>query len=236
VHLVKKISYSFAAIQSLASLTTSLITPNRIGEYGAKAFYFKKTLRKQILSLNLVGNLHQLLVTLLFGILSLIYFVHNQKIDFHLNKVSYSVLIGFTIVFAFLLLWKYAIKKRKLFKNYVVSISINQHLKISSLSFLRYFIFSHQFYFLLFIFNTNLSYLDAITAISSLYLISSLVPMLSLFDVVLKGTVAVFIFTFLQVDTIIALSITSLMWILNFVIPAIIGSYFVLTFKPKLIT
>jgi hypothetical protein len=236
VHFVKKISFSIAAIQSLASLTTSLITPNRIGEYGAKAFYFKKTLRKRILSLNLVGNLHQLLATLFFGILSLIYFISNQKIDIALNKFSYLVLIGFTIVFAFLLLWKYKISKRKIFKNYIVSISTNKHLKVSSLSCLRYFIFSHQFYFLLFIFNTDLSYLDAITAISSLYLISSLVPMLSLFDVILKGTVAVFIFTFLQVDAVIALSITTLMWVLNFVIPAIIGCYFVLTFNPKLTT
>ena len=40
VSFVKKISFSEALKQSLASLTTSLITPNRIGEYGAKAMYF----------------------------------------------------------------------------------------------------------------------------------------------------------------------------------------------------
>ena len=35
---VKKNSWLDATKQSLASLTLSLITPNRIGEYGAKIF------------------------------------------------------------------------------------------------------------------------------------------------------------------------------------------------------
>lgn len=223
-----------AAIQSLASLTTSLITPNRIGEYGAKALYFKKSLRKQILSLNLVGNLHQLLATLFFGTSGLIYFIYNQEISFNLNKISYPIIILLLGVIGIIVLWKTRLSKKNLFKNYVVRISSKQHFKIGFLSFLRYIVFSHQFYFLLLVFNVNISYMDAFTAISTIYLVSSFVPMLSLFDAVLKGTIAIFIFNFLKVDSLTILSITTLMWILNFVIPAIIGSYFVLTFKPKL--
>ena len=44
-HLVstfQKISFKDAIEQSLGGLTASLITPNRIGEYGAKAIYFSK--------------------------------------------------------------------------------------------------------------------------------------------------------------------------------------------------
>ena len=51
----------------------------------------------------------------------------------------------------------------------------------------------------------------------------------------LKGTVAIWIFSFYNVQPIIILSITSIMWLLNFVLPAIIGSYFVLTFKPNFV-
>lgn len=223
-----------AAIQSLASLTTSLITPNRIGEYGAKALYFKKPVRKQILSVNLIGNLHQLLATLFFGILGLIYFIYNQKISLNLNKLSYSIIIVLLGVIGIIILWKTKLSKKNLFQNYVVKISCNQHFKIGFISFLRFIVFSHQFYFLLLIFNANISYIDALTAISTMYLVSSFVPMLSLFDAVLKSTIAIFIFNFLKIDILTILSTTTLMWILNFVIPAIIGGYFVLTFKPKL--
>ena len=62
INRVQQNSFSEAAKQSLASLTASLITPNRIGEYGAKALYFKKSLSKKILALNLVGNFSKLLL------------------------------------------------------------------------------------------------------------------------------------------------------------------------------
>jgi hypothetical protein len=236
VGFVKKTTFSSATIQSLGSFATSLITPNRIGEYGAKARYFKKPVRKQILSLNLIGNLHQLLATLFFGFLGLIYFVRNQNIYLNFNEIYGLIFIIFTMVLGGFFLWKFNIFKKEIFKNYRVKLSKNQHLKIASLSFLRYLIFAHQFYFLLLLFKVPISYMNSITAIGTLYLISSLIPMLSLFDTVLKGSIAVFIFTFLGLNALIILSITTLMWLLNFVIPAVIGSYFVLTFKPRLTT
>ena len=98
---------------------------------------------------------------------------------------------------------------------------------------LRFVVFSHQFYFLLLIFKIDFPYLETISAITSVYLIASIIPMLSLFDVILKGSIAIWVFSFLNIDPIIILSITTLAWILNFVLPAIIGSYFVITFKPN---
>jgi hypothetical protein len=234
VGFIKKTTFRSACIQSLASLTTSLITPNRIGEYGAKALYFKKPLRKQILSLNLIGNVHQLLATLFFGFSGLLYFVRNQNIQLNFNKIYSLILIVFTVVLGIFLLWKFNVSKKEIFKNYTVKLSKNQHIRIASLSFLRYLVFAHQFYFLLLLFRMSISYMDAITAIGGLYLISSIIPVISLFDPVLKGSIAVFIFTFFGLNVLNILSITTLMWLLNFVIPASIGSYFVLTFKPKI--
>ena len=70
--------------------------------------------------------------------------------------------------------------------------------------------------------------------ITSMYLLSSIIPALSIFDVVIKGSVAVFVFSFLEINQLIILSIITIMWLLNFVLPSIIGSYFVLLFKiPK---
>ena len=234
VGFVKNTSFTSAGIQSLASLTTSLITPNRIGEYGAKALYFRQSLRKKILSLNLIGNLHQLLATFFFGLFGLIYFVKSQNIYLNFTKKHCLFLGFFLAVVGGFFLWKRANSKKEIFKKYTLNLSKKQHLKIGSLSFLRYLIFAHQFYFLLLLFKAPISYVPAITAIGTLYLISSIIPILSLFDAVLKGSIAVFIFTHLAVDTRTVLSITTLMWLLNFVIPASIGSYFVLTFKPKL--
>ncbi|TVZ55872.1 lysylphosphatidylglycerol synthase-like protein [Lutibacter sp. Hel_I_33_5] len=232
-----KISLKSATEQSLASLTTSLITPNRIGEYGAKAMYFDKPLRKQIVGLNLVGNFYQMLMTITFGVLGFTYFVwqYNVQIDFH--RIFRGLLLGFFVITAFFFgakHFKYRGYSTQKAREFIKKISRSLNIRVAFLSLIRYVIFSHQFYFLLLIFNLEISYFDAISAIASVYFIASIVPMLSLFDVVLKGSVAIWVFSYLQVDAITILSITTLMWIFNFVFPAIIGSYYVLTFKPNI--
>ena len=45
--VIKKISFAEAAKQSLAALTVSLATPNRIGDYGAKFFILKNNTEKK---------------------------------------------------------------------------------------------------------------------------------------------------------------------------------------------
>ena len=74
---IKQISLSEALKQSLASLTVSLITPNRIGEYGAKALYFDPKDRKRVVLYNFLGNFSQMSITLLFGSLGL-WMVYEQ--------------------------------------------------------------------------------------------------------------------------------------------------------------
>ena len=81
-------------------------------------------------------------------------------------------------------------------------------------------------------FKIDISYVHAISAISSMYLIASCIPILSLFDAALKGSVAVVVFSLFGLDSLLILSITTLMWLFNFAFPAIIGSYFVLQFNP----
>ncbi|WP_299012158.1 hypothetical protein [uncultured Polaribacter sp.] len=234
VNFISKISFFTALKQSLAALTTSLITPNRIGEYGAKAMYFDKNIRKKILSLNLIGNLHQLFATCLFGVLGLFYFLNTQQI--HLKEYLFSKLLLFVVIIVLgsVFVWKYVLKKQKFLSGFKVVLKLRQHLKINLVAIARYLVFAHQFYFLLFIFKVDVTYVNAISAIASIYLISSFIPMLSLFDAVLKSSVAIFIFSYFKVAELTILTITTLMWILNFVIPAIFGSYFVLTFKPNI--
>ena len=236
VNTIKNISFWEASIQCFSSLTASLITPNRIGEYGAKALYFEKSLRKKIVGFNFIGNFYQLIATLFFGSIGFIYFTINHQINFDFGS-AFGVIFVLILLFGFFVL---LIKSFQTGKNYVqkvkkfiskIPFSIN--LKTTVYSFLRYLIFSHQFYFLVVLFNLQIEYIDAISAITSVYLIASIVPMLSFFDVVLKGSISVWIFTFFQIDPISILTIVSVMWMLNFAIPAIIGSYFVISFTPN---
>lgn len=236
VKTIKKISFKEALEQSLGGLTASLITPNRIGDYGAKAIYYSKHYRKRIVLLNLLGNISQMTITTIFGIIGLVVFINRYQIEvdyFKLTKfVTLIILIG---AFAFFGAKqnKFNIKGFSLYKvvEFIKEIPLQVHLFNLSLALIRYLIFSFQFYYLLTIFGVEVDYFKAMVVITSMYLLASIIPSITIFDVVVKGSVAVFLFGFVQVNELTILSITTIMWLLNFAIPSVFGSYFVLNFK-----
>lgn len=239
VNFVTPINFKNAFQQSLGSLTASLFTPNRIGEYGAKAIYFTSNLRKRILLVNLMSNMLQMSITLLLGVIGFYFFVlkYNPEINYYrISKffvfvILAIVFLGFGIATNKFKIKGFSIEKIKRF------ISEYPKFKIGAgfiLSLIRYLIFSFQFYFLLRIFHVNLNYLEAMTIITSMYLLASVVPSIFIFDVVIKGSVAVYLFSLAGINELVILSIITVMWVLNFVLPSIIGSYHVLRFKlPK---
>ena len=233
---VKKISYYDAAKQSLASLTASLFTPNRIGDYAAKVVYFAKSLRKRILLLNLISHMAQMGATVIFGVVGFILFYSKYEIEISYYRVSRFAVF----IIVILLLTLFGIKQDK-FKikgfsmtrilEFGKNISIQIHAKNILYSCIRYLIFSFQFFFLLTIFGVDVSYFNAMIVISSMYFLSSIIPSIFLFDVVIKGSVALYLFEIVGVNNLTILCIITLMWILNFVIPSIFGSFFVLNFR-----
>lgn len=239
VHEVKEISLKKAVEQSLGSLTVSMITPNRIGEYGAKAIYFKKKSRKKIMGLNLLGNLSQLSTTLFFGAIGLLYlaFVFKLPISYFKLLVFSSVIIGLILIYhKFLSKKEFEIKgySFKKLNRFISSLNRNTLYKSILISVLRYVCFSHQFYFLICLLGINITYTEALALIASMYLLVSIIPTVFVFDVLVKGSVAVWLFSFVNANEFIIVTCITIMWFLNFALPSIIGSYFVLNFKlPK---
>ncbi|MBT8393795.1 MAG: flippase-like domain-containing protein [Bacteroidia bacterium] len=236
VSFVKKISFKEALEQSLGALTASLFTPNRIGEYGAKAVYFAKQFRNRVLLLNLLGNSFQMLVTSLFGVIGFIIFSSRYDIQISFFKLS-RLLIVAAFILAIVIIGfkedKFHIKGFSIqrIKDYIKDVSLKIHTLNFAYSLVRYLIFSFQFYFLLSIFGVNMSYMDAMIIITSMYLLASIIPSIFVFDVIIKGSVAVYLFSFVHVNELTILCIITLMWLLNFVLPSIFGSYYVLNFN-----
>lgn len=232
-----KLSFREAAKQSLGSLTASLSTPNRIGEYGAKALYFKPKHRKKIVFLNFVHSSSQLLATVFFGVPALFYCIWKYSIS-----INSSTIILVFAVFLLVLSVGYLYRKKQLgIKGLSIEnswkkfkqIATTQKLKILLLSVGRYLVFSFLFYQLLLFFGITIVVKEAAPVIFTMYLLVSILPSFFILDVVIRSGVAVWLFSFLGVSEIAVLSTVFFMWILNTVLPALIGSYFVLTFRPE---
>lgn len=236
VSVVTKISFKNALEQSLGALTASLFTPNRIGEYGAKAAYYTSQQRRKIMLANLLSNMLQMGVTVILGIIGFSIYINNYDVDINYYKIGRFLIIILTV--AFLAIFgvtqnRFNIKGFSLerIKAFVLDFPKSKLISGLVFSLLRYLIFSFQFYLVLHIFKVDISYLEAMSVITSMYLIASIIPSIFIFDAVIKGSIAVYLFSFLGINELIILCTITLMWLLNFVLPSIFGGFYVLNFK-----
>ena len=77
----------------------------------------------------------------------------------------------------------------------------------------------------------EIPYNIAMPLIFTMYLLASIIPALALFDWAIKGSIAVVLFAFVGANELVILSISFLMWILNFGIPGLLGIVPLLHFK-----
>ena len=228
VSYLHKISVFDATKQVLGALTAGLFTPNGIGEYAGKALFYEKSQAKNIVFLNLICNGIQLILSVVFGIFGLLYLGYGKWVLLLLFGILGLLILGF------------GLKKLKI-KGYSITdliLKINEipksiHRKNNYLAVCRYLIFSHQYYFLFLAFDVQLPYFTLMATISAVYLLASSLPTFQFLDFAVKGSVALYFFGMLGVNEWIVVFISTLFWFLNIVLPAVIGSYFVLVFKPK---
>ncbi len=222
----EKISVSTATKHVLASLTLGMVTPNGIGEYAGKAFYFDKSQTKNVLFLNVVCNGIQLIYSVVFGLIGLCVLGYGKWV---------MVVVALAIVLFVVLFYL----KKTTIKGYSVTSFLNKINEISKaihrnnmfLALLRYVTFSHQYYFLLLYFGVELPYFTLISAIIAVYLVSSSLPAFQFLDFAIKGSVAVFFMSKIGINELIVVLVTTIMWFLNVVLPVCIGIFYVLKFK-----
>jgi hypothetical protein len=237
IALVKNISIGTAFKQSLYALTVSMATPNRIGDYGAKAFFFAPDQRRKVLFLNFFSNSIQMLVTLLFGLYGLFYMIQRFDLLFSISKLSLGLCLLLIMIFL-----GYRYKEQQLIINgltikkvisKILSLPLTLKLKMIIYSVLKYMTFSFLFYRIMIFYGGQIDFLDAMPLIYAMYLLVSIVPTFFLFDVIVRGGAAVWLFSFMGVHEVVVIGTVLTMWILNFVIPSIIGGYFMFSYTPE---
>jgi hypothetical protein len=232
------IPYKTAWKQTYGAFTASIVTPQRVGEYGAKALYYPKEARKTVLWLTFLGNAAQLLITLIFGLVGIVGLVFKYNLEFNpFNAILIGVLILFLAALGYLLREQELIIQGLSINNIIQKIKRLESalkVKVLGLALARYITFGTLFYITIGFLGIWLNLTEALVLIGAYYLLISVTPSLFLFDIVVKGGIGLWLFSldFTVPETIILAAIL-FNWLLNFVFTTIIGSYFVLKFKPQ---
>jgi len=221
-----------ATSQVLAAVTAAIFTPNGIGEYAAKAIYYRKQQAKDIIFLNLICNGIQLIIAVLCGLAGLAVF--NVLYDVIPNTTLAIIIAGIAgVVLIVFLSRKITVKGyslRRLFSK-ISDMPKMVHRKNMLLALGRYLCIIHQHYLIFLAFGIDLPYGIMICAIAGIYFLGSSVPNFQMVDFAVRGSVAVYFFGILGVNEWVVVLAATLQWLLNIVLPVAVGSYFVFRFR-----
>lgn len=236
---IENISLMTAYRAVFTGITVSTFTPNRIGEYGGRVFCLEKGDRIKAVFITVLCSMSQLLVTILFGSISLFILFDEILIDKTFLSVSLLILLNLFLLFSYFnishivnFLGKF--KLIKSFKKYL-EVLVMYNYKDLIIAFIysntRYFIFSLQFIILLHVFGINISFMDAILSVMLIFFFITITPTITIAEIGVRGSVAIFVLGLFSSNDIAILSSTTLLWLINLIIPAIIGSFFIFSLK-----
>ena len=246
IQQIQTISFKTAAKAVLSGMSFSISTPNRIGEYFGRVLYLEEGNKIKAIALTIVSSMSQLIITLLMGVIAFTLLKNNISENKLLNPywisiIQYSstaVLIIFSIIY-FKLSWitKF-LNKFSIFKKYFWTIQSVEKLdatlliRFLSLSIGRYIIFTIQYFIIFRFFNVQVSFTEVWLGISVMFLIMTAIPSVAIFtDLGVKNEIIIKILGIYSTNSL-GISLTSLtIWLINLVIPALIGSVLLLGIK-----
>lgn len=236
---IENISIMTAYRAIFTGITVSTFTPNRIGEYGGRVFCLEQGDRIKAVFITVLCSMSQLLVTILYGSISLFILFDEILIDKTFISVSLLILLNLFLLFSYFnishivnFLGKFKLVNS--FKKYL-EVLVMYNYRDLFIAFIysntRYFIFSLQFIILLHVFGINISFMDAILSVMLIFFFITITPTITIAEIGVRGSVAIFVLGLFSSNDIAILSSTTLLWLINLIIPAIIGSFFVFSLK-----
>ncbi len=226
----------------LSGVTVSLFTPNRIGEFAGRVMHLRPGVRIKASIASVIGSMNQLLITIVMGGISLV-LSHSHFISD--NTFIQRVVVVILLCGIFAMIYFYfnmpgihritrkipALRKITLYTRVFESFSFGVLIHITIYSLIRYIIFSLQFVVLLWLFAIDINLIHALKLIALIYLVLAAVPSIALTELTVRGSVALFFLSPLTGDHTGILAASSLLWLINMVIPALIGAVSVFYFR-----
>lgn len=185
-----------------------------------------------------VGQIAQMVVTNVLGALALLWFIYNFKpLDQWLFVAICVLVFGFCfffLLFYFNIGWLEksltSVSFLKRFKSFF-SVLGEYHkadlAKVMLFSLARFTVFTTQYLLVIHLLIPSIPYYQSALMVFLLFFVQSALPSLDLLDVGVRSLTATYFFSFIAHQEIAVMAATALIWLVNLIIPAILGSYFV---------
>ena len=238
---------SFKAV--LAGCSITMLTPNRIGEYGGRIMYVAEENRLKAISLTVLGSISQLTITMLMGTVGLALLKYADivpektfdSISWLLSDTLFVISVLVTIVLLllyfrvhFLISNIARIRTLKRFTNYIAVVDVfsgKQLLRILFLSFFRYMVFILQYMLLLRVMEVDIAYPVSFLLLTAFYLVMAVAPTIGFTELPVRAKASVVLFEVLSKNIVGIQAAAFGIWLINLVLPAVLGSLLIFGIK-----
>lgn len=245
---IEKITIRRSIRAIFSGITISAFTPNRVGEYGGRIFCLEKADRIQAVLITVIGSMAQLVTTILFGLTGILLLPNLMPVfDELLSQIIFAypimlfviILLNVLLVTLFLnaSVFSTVLSKIRLFRKFTKYNEVFSYYDYSDLlevllySIARYAVFTSQFFILLQVFDVKISLVDGFILITTMLFVVSVIPTIAITEIGVRGSVALFFFGLVSSNVVGILSATFVMWIINLLLPALIGMIFIFSLK-----
>jgi hypothetical protein len=244
-HLTRALSPMsvWRAIESVfCGLTWAVFTPNRIGEYGGRVMFLPNRKRIHGVFAMAVGSFGQNVITNVLGAAASVWFLYsfihpNSWLMLGITLVA-AGFIAIMLTFYFHIKWMVSLLNRiKFLKKYHRFFDIMGNYKTGELLSImwfclaRFFVFTFQYYLIIHLLIPQIPILQMSLLMFVFFFIQSAIPSLDLLDIGVRALTAGKLFSYVTDQSIAVVVAISLIYIINLIIPAILGSVFVFKLK-----
>ena len=232
------------AIKSvLIGLTSGFFTPNRVGEPVGRSMFLADGNKTKGVICSLICTLSQSFATLLFVCIAIVLAcniaVELEQIPQILLIRNIGIIAAVTVFLLYLTIpfWvgKLKLKSEKLqdIARAISLISYASLLKVSLYSIVRFAVYSFQYFLMLKFFAVDIHFYTAMVLIPINYFLVSIIPSVAFAELGIRGSSALLVMEPLLGNTLgVALAAMSL-WFINYVIPMLVGSLFLIKTERK---
>lgn len=219
-------------------LTWAVFTPNRIGEYGGRVMFLPVRKRIHGVFAMAVGSFGQNVITNVLGSVAIVWFVWTfLNFNLWLNVGLLILAAAFAVLmllFYFNIRWMVSLlnsirflQKFHRFFDIMGRYTFTELVNIMGYCLARFAVFSFQYYLVIHLLIPSIPAYDVLLMVFVLFFVQSALPSLDLLDFGVRNFTAGMLFVYVTDQKIAIMAAVTSIWLINLIIPAILGSVFV---------
>lgn len=235
VSMIKALKAIFTGI------TVSIFTPNRIGEFAGRVLFLKKENRIRGVFSTITGNISQLAITVIAGMVSLVIILTRYRNVFYFSFSSERIVLIITMIILIIPVIYFYFNIRvldnlfsgmpyiKKFRKYFHVLSTYTRIELAYVLFIslvRYMVFILQFYLVLVFFDVHLGFFVSFISIATIYIFLAIIPTFAFTEITVRSSLALIVLGMFSGDITGIAFASILVWIINLAFPALIGVLF----------